>query len=72
MSEILNYLSLLSASGCANILSIIPFAKNAMLPSITPLDPHVNMYQMGRRNDLSPIDVAKIRRYYNCDNMNWG
>ncbi len=46
------------------------FAKDLSIPTMTPLDPNVNMYSLGTRNDLSPLDILKVWKYYQCFNYN--
>lgn len=42
------------------------FAINENLPTIIPKDKSVNINDLGTRDDLSRIDILKIKKYYNC------
>ena len=48
------------------------FAFDRSQPTLIPLDPNVNMFAMGTRNDLSPLDIQKIWKYYQCFNYQIG
>lgn len=42
------------------------FAVNTSIPTMIPKQSNVNMYDLGIRENLSEIDIQKIRKYYNC------
>jgi hypothetical protein len=42
------------------------FALDSNLPTMVPKDVSINMFSLGNREDLSPIDIMKIKKYYNC------
>ena len=35
-------------------------------PTMVPKDSNINMYHLGSRDDLSELDILKIKKYYNC------
>jgi tolkin protein len=42
------------------------FATDTSLPTILPKNINVNIYDLGSRDDLSRVDILKIKKYYNC------
>ena len=42
------------------------FAIDRNLPTIIPKDKSVNQNNLGTRDNLSRIDILKIKKYYNC------